>query len=428
MILMHYPEAIEFLLQRQQNGMKLGLDTMNELMERLGRPERRFPSVHIAGTNGKGSTAAMLESVLRCAGYRTGLYTSPHLVDVRERIRIDGEWISEKDMLACTVAVHRPVEDLQATYFETITAMAFHFFADRRADAVVIEVGLGGRLDATNVVRPVLTVITEIGLEHTQLLGRTLKAVAGEKAGIMKPQVPCVAGTRKTKIKAFFSRVALKTGCPLIFAADSVRISKLRMTSEGSRFYASAETSEYGDLFLGLIGAHQIDNARTVLSAVDQLRKAGWRIADSAVRLGLEKAAWRGRIELLQNRPDVLVDSAHNPAGVKTLVKAVRSLFKYRRLILVFGVLQDKNVRSMLNQLAPLAGTVILTRPDSERARDPASMSSLLCLRDKTVLVLADIAEAWCAALGAAEPDDLIIVTGSMYLVGEILNQYTAKK
>jgi len=296
-----------------------------------------------------------------------------------------------------------------------------------KADAAVIEVGLGGRLEATNVIVPALSVITEIGLEHTQLLGRTLQSVAGEKAGIMKPGIPCVAGTRKRKIKTLFSKIASITGCPIAFAADAVRISKVRMTRNGTHFNASTGTSVYDDLFLGLVGGHQVDNARTVLSAVDRLRMTGWRIEDSAVRLGLEKAEWRGRIELVQTSPDALVDSAHNPPGVRTLVRALKSLFTYRRLILVFGVLQDKNARGMLNQLAPLADTIILTRPNSERARDPESLSSLPCLRGKSVTVLPGIGEAWRAALDAAKPDDLVIGTGSMYMVGEILRFYAPK-
>jgi dihydrofolate synthase/folylpolyglutamate synthase len=425
---MRYAEAVDFFFQREQMGMKLGLDTMNELMKRLGRPERRLPLVHVAGTNGKGSTAAMLESVLRCAGYRTGLYTSPHLMDIRERIRMNGKCISRKDMAACADAVRRPAEKLHASYFETLTAAALHFFSEKKANAVVLEVGLGGRLDATNVVRPSLTVITEIGLEHTQILGRTLQAIAREKAGIMKPHVPCVAGTRKKKIKTLLERAARRTGCPLVFAADSVRISGARLTSQGTRFNASSETSEYRDLFIGLVGGHQVDNARTVLSAVDRLRTLKWRIADSAVRLGLEKAVWRGRLELLHSRPDVLVDSGHNPSGIRTLVNAVRSLFKYRRLVLVFGVLDDKNARAMLNQLAPLSDAVILTRPGSDRARDPASLSSLPCLHGKTVQILPGIADAWRAAVNDAGPDDLILATGSMYLVGEIMKFYPTRR
>ena len=407
---------------RQQKGMKLGLKTMHELMERLGRPECRFPSVHIAGTNGKGSTAAMLESVLRSAGYRTGLYTSPHLTDMRERVRIDGACISRIDLAAFTGAVRPHAESLNASYFETMTALAFRCFAEKAVDVAVVEVGLGGRLDATNVLSPNLSIITEIGLEHTQILGRTLKSIAREKAGILKPKVPFIAGTKRPAIRSYYSRLAAQIRCPMTFAADSVRLSRIHVDRDGNRFSAKTETSFYTDLFVALIGRHQIENARNVLAAVDNLRKTGWDIPDSAVRIGLNTVVWRGRLELLRRKPDVLVDSAHNPHGIRTLVRALRELFRYRRLILVFGALQDKNHRSMLRQIAPLAAVVILTRPKSDRAREPESMASLPCLKDKTVMVRPEIAEAWKTALELAERDDLVCGTGSMFVVGEILH------
>lgn len=423
--ILNYAEIVHFLFNRQQKEMKLGLKTIKDLLKRLNNPECRFLSIHIAGTNGKGSTAALLESVLRHAGYKTGLYTSPHLVDMRERIQIGGKPILKKEIVAYTRLLLPHIIAVGASYFETLTAMAFLAFADRGVDAAVLETGLGGRLDATNVVHPRLTLITEIGLEHTNILGKTLSSITEEKAGIFKPKVPAIIGTNRARVKQVLARVASAKKVPLLFSNRQVHVSGLRLTKEGSRFNARTDTMQYDNLFLKLIGRHQIENARMVLLAVDVLRKAGWNIPEKAVRLGFKNVNWRARLELLGRNPDVLLDSAHNPLGISTLTKAIRTLFKYNRLILVFGVLQDKNYRKMLKQIAPLADTIILTRPKSERALDPKIMEPLSCLKSKTVHTIPDIRLAWRFATQSAKSNDLVCGTGSIYFVGEVLRLST---
>jgi dihydrofolate synthase/folylpolyglutamate synthase len=363
----------------------------------------------------------MLESVLRQTGYRTGLYTSPHLTDMRERIRVSGRLISKRDVARIVERLASAPESAEATYFETLTAMAFIHFAASGADIAVLETGLGGRLDATNVVTPVVSLITGIGLEHTQILGRSLVKIAREKAGIMKPGVPCVAGKAKPGVRKVFEAAAASLGTPLIHAGDAVHISKVRLTDQGSWFDAEGGGYRYPGLYLRLLGRHQVENAAVVLAAVEQLRKKGYEIPEQSIRKGFSAVNWPGRLDLIRRDPLVLLDSAHNPSGMRTLKAALGGIFKYDRLILVFGVLQDKNFNGMLEQIAPLAHRIILSRPNSDRAADPASLASLACLKGKSVEIVPDIKKAWALALRHTRKRDMVCGTGSIYFVGEIM-------
>jgi len=418
---MTYKQATDFLFHRQQNGMKFGLETIRTLLERIENPERKFASIHIAGTNGKGSTAALLESILRRSGCRTGLYTSPHLIDMRERILVAGRRIGRADVVGILEHMKPHIEAIDASYFESLTAIAFEYFEMQKVLIAVIETGLGGRLDATNVVDPILTVITEIGHDHMNFLGNTLESITAEKAGILKIGVPCIAGTKRKKVRGFLEDAAGSKSCPILFSRESVRVRRLLCTDEGSWFDAESGDSRYENLHLKLLGSHQIDNARMVLAAVDMLRRRGIAIPDRAVRDGFEKVVWRARLELIRRDPLVLLDSGHNPAGIRTLARAIRTLFRYDRLILVFGVLADKDYRRMLEAIAPLADKIILTRPHSERAADPESLALLRCLEGKDVSVIPEIPKAWTAALRSTRKKDLVCGTGSMYFVGEVL-------
>jgi dihydrofolate synthase/folylpolyglutamate synthase len=418
---MTYQKTIDYLFHCQQKGMKFGLETIQSLLVRIGNPERTFPSIHIAGTNGKGSTAALLESVLRHSGYKTALYTSPHLIDMRERIQVAGRRIGRADVIRLVDSLKPHIESLGASYFEALTAAAFDHFASQRVDVAVIETGLGGRLDATNVVDPIVTVITEIGHDHMNFLGNTLESIAAEKAGIMKTGVPCVAGTKRSRVRGILEKAAAAKPCPIVFSRQSVGILNPRCNHEGSWFDAVCGDSRYEGLRLNLLGMHQIDNARTVLAALDLLRKRRFEISEKAVRDGFARIVWRARMELVRRDPLVLLDSGHNPDGIRMLARAIRSLFHYNRFILVFGVLADKDYRSMLEAIAPLADEIILTRPHSERAADPESLALLRCLKGRRVSVIPDISRAWAAALRSARKRDLVCGTGSMYFVGEVL-------
>ncbi len=416
-----FQQAVDYLFSRRAQGMKLGLENIRNLMDRLGHPERRFPSIHVAGTNGKGSTVAILESILREAGYKTGRYISPHLVDMRERIQIRGQSIGQNKVVETIQHMLPHIEATGASFFEILTAMAFLHFSENDVDMAVLETGLGGRLDATTVVMPRLTLITEIGLEHTRILGKRLASIAREKAGILKSGIPCVCGATHWRVKEALSQAAEERNVPLQFTSDHVRISHLHLSEYESRFDCRTQTTNYKSLSLRLLGHHQVKNAALALLAVDELREQGWHIPEEAVRMGLQHVDWRARLDVLQRNPTVVLDSAHNPMGIRTLTRALKTLFQYKRLILVFGVLQDKNYRRMYRQIAPMAEAIILTRPLSDRALEPNALLTLPASQGKRVEVLPDIRDAWLRGMELAHQEDAVCCAGSIYFVGEVL-------
>ena len=418
---MTYREATAYLFSRRQKGMKLGLDQIQNLLKRLDNPERKFHSIHIAGTNGKGSTSAILESILREAGYRTGLYTSPHLIDMRERIKIAGKSITEERVVEILETLIPHVEATGASFFETLTAMAFLYFAEEEVDVAVLETGLGGRLDATNVVVPLLTIITEIGLDHTRILGENLKSITYEKAGILKPGVACIVGAGNQEVRRYLAELAAERDVPLIFSREAVKLSRIKLSEDGSRFDATVENDTYRDLNLKLLGHYQVENSILALLAVEELKDQGWTISEKAVRLGMKKVIWRGRLELLQKNPKLLVDSAHNPMGISNLVKALKTIFQYEKLLLVFGVLEDKDYKRMFQKIAPLAEKIVLTKPLSDRALEPEKLLDLYPEWSDKIEVIPDIKTAWTRAVSSAKNSDMVCGAGSIYFIGEVL-------
>jgi dihydrofolate synthase/folylpolyglutamate synthase len=428
MAIQNYKDIETYLFNSRVKGMKFSLEPIQALMDRLNHPYRAFPSIHIAGTNGKGSTAAILESVLRAAGYQTGLYTSPHLVDMRERIIIRGKPISKKEVIETIRFLGSHIEATHVSFFEILTAMAFLYFAKNKIDIAVLETGLGGRLDATNVIHPVLTLLTEIGKDHTKILGKNLKSITEEKAGILKPDVLCISGTKRDMVKNTLIQIKKEKQVPFLFLENEVDVQNVRLTDDGSWFDYLSGPSVYKNLYLKLLGEHQISNAALALMAVDTLRKKGWTVSEEAIRKGLEAVVWPARLQMLQREPMLLLDSAHNPMGIKTLVKALTSIFKYHRLILVFGVLEDKEYRTMTRKIIPLADAVILTKPMSDRALDPEILSRLSVFNDKSVQVIPDIPAAWEKAIRMAQKDDLVCGCGSIFFVGEVLRFWRENK
>jgi len=414
-------DARDYLFTRRATGMKLGLESMKDLVKRLGHPERRLPAVHLAGTNGKGSTAAIIEAILRAAGLKSGLYTSPHLTDERERLRIRGEKISETELLGHLQILLPHIEAAGASFFEILTAMAFVHFTENDVDLAVLETGLGGRLDATSVITPELSVITSIGKDHIKTLGDDLVAIAGEKAGIIKPDRPAVIGHVTPEVKTFFQKHCADKKSALYFTDDAVKIEALRLSEHGSNFHCQTLDSTYSNLHLRLVGRHQVSNAATALMAVDLLRRRGFHIPDNAVREGLAHVRWPARLERISEKPTIVIDSAHNPMGTQALAEAIASLFTYDRLILVFGVLADKHYETMLGHLAPLADGFVFTQPMSDRALDPETLKTHRLVQGKAAISEADIETAWAKARSLAGENDLIVAAGSMYFVGEIL-------
>jgi dihydrofolate synthase / folylpolyglutamate synthase len=422
-----YRETIEYLYALQKHGIKLALSNSVTLMELMGNPHRKFRSVHVAGTNGKGSTSAFMESMLRAAGYRVGLYTSPHLVSFTERIRINNIPITEARTVELAQKVRngyqRPStsgsEALNPTFFEVTTAMAFACFAEEDVDIAVVETGMGGRLDATNVITPLVTVITNVDLEHTEFLGSTLELIAREKAGIIKPGVPVVTGAEQPEVIRVIKREAAARRAPVYRLHDDFKPERMSSGRE-QRFHYRGLKSACDGITITLPGSYQVDNACLALASLECLRDAGIPVDESALRLGLERAKWEGRLERVAHKPDLYLDGAHNPASARMLAGAVRDMKRaYRRLVLVLGILGDKDYRGIVSELVPLADHVIVTKPEYSRAMDVAALTSEVRALHASVETAETVKKAVVAAQAMAAPDDLILVTGSLYVVGD---------
>ena len=376
---MNYPDSVQFLyaLGNEIKTARLGLERIARLLDALGRPQDSLRFVHVAGTNGKGSTCAMIESGLRAAGQRTGLFTSPHLAEPTERIRISGQAISSARFADAFDQVHRAVEGLLAageldwhtTYFETVTAMALAVFAAETVDRVVLEVGLGGRLDATNVVQPELCVITPVDFDHESFLGRSLEAIAGEKAGILKPGAPAVFARQRPEAARVLEARARELAIPVARTAEW-RIEDLQLDARGSRFGLSGERRLH--IHCPLAGEHQVENAVAAAAALVRLG-----VADAAIEAGIASAEWPGRLERVSERPEIILDGAHNPAGARALAAYIGRFYAGRRVRLIFGTMRDKAVDEIAGILFPLAQQVIVTAPDQARALAPEAVRQL---------------------------------------------------
>jgi len=416
---MTYSFAVAYLYRLQQHGIKLGLATMTALMVRLGMPQIRYRTLHIAGTNGKGSTAAMAAAVLRAAGYRVGLYTSPHLVEFRERIRVNGEMIAESQVAQLTEQLQTLCQpDLSPTFFEYTTAMACQHFADSGVEVAVLEVGLGGRFDATNVVTPMACAITTISLDHQEYLGTTRSSIAFEKAGIIKPGVPVVLGRLEDDAWRTIEQVVREQQAPVF------RLNEDFHTEEEipRPFSYHGLDVRYDGLTCALEGRHQLDNAACALALLEAAAPQGIAVTAEAVREGLRTVNWAGRLEVVDHRPTILLDGAHNPAAATVLAAYLTRSDRFhssRPVVLVLGMMRDKDHRGFVAPLRNLVDEVVLTQADLPRAATAqelrASFEGLLT-HPHVVPLLSD---AMALARQLATPDGLVCVTGSLMLVGE---------
>lgn len=413
---MSYPDSVRYLYalgNELKVGARFGLERMQILLAALGNPERGQRFVHIAGTNGKGSTSAMIAAALRCAGHRTGLFISPHLIEPTERIQVDGSPISTEDFTAAFNAVHGAAERLVAeeridahpSYFETVTAMAFLYFRDR-CDISVIEVGLGGRLDATNVIAPELTVITPVAFDHEAFLGNTIESIASEKAGILKPAVPLVLAPQLPQAETVILTRAEELGCPVKRVADSA-LTSVAAAARGSGF--QLDGVEY---YCPLAGRHQVTNAVT---AIEACRLLG--LTPDAIRRGLSETVWPGRLEWIRNRPDFVLDGAHNPAGAEALAAYIAEFCAGRPVWIVYGAMRDKALEEVTTRLFPLADHLILTAPDFPRALRPEVLAAVT---DHPHCSIAPTSSNAIELAETAPPEAIVFFTGSLYLVGEV--------
>ncbi|MGE5573742.1 MAG: Mur ligase family protein [Bacteroidota bacterium] len=428
---MDYEEAIAFLHGLGKFGVNLGLGRTLALLDATGSPHLRLKAVHVAGTNGKGSVAAMTASVLRAAGFRVGLYTSPHLSSYTERITVNGRPIP-RARLADLISRLRPhFEEVERdpalgppTEFEMGTVASFLHFAEEGVDYAVVEVGLGGRFDATNVISPLVSVITHVDMDHREKLGDTMEEIAFEKAGIIKPGVPAVIGVQRPPALAVLRRVAAERAARTYVVGEDIWYERTGHSSEEQTFRACVGGEDLGEFGIPLLGPHQVENAACAVGAIEALRSLGVDVGRDALRRGLGLTRWPGRLEVLQRRPLVIVDGAHNLDGMKRLAESVPEVVRDRPVTAVVGISRDKPVAEMIRHLAGFASCVIATRASSSRlgGADPSSIANLAANEGRETLVVDGAVEAAHAGLARAGEDGALIVCGSLYLVGEVRN------
>ncbi|MBZ5553977.1 MAG: bifunctional folylpolyglutamate synthase/dihydrofolate synthase [Acidobacteriia bacterium] len=407
--------------------MKFGLRNMRTLLHALGSPHHAYPSIHVAGTNGKGSVCAMLDSILRASGRRVGLFTSPHLISIRERMKINGRDISPAEFTKSYERVARTIRSLQGTrhlpshptYFETITAMAFDYFARAKVDVAVVEVGMGGRLDSTNLITPVVSLITNIDFDHERFLGNTIRGIAREKAGIIKKGVPVLTSARRADALQVIRRVARSRKAPFHQARHRTRLSRIHLELGRSRFFLTTPDGPYEKVELPLTGRHQIDNAVLAIRGLEECRGRGLSVSRADILTGLGTVRWPGRFERISTRPEIVVDGAHNPAGARALRRVVKDLLRGRKIILIYGAMRDKAIRKVFRQLEPLATQVIFTHPAIHRAATPQEIFCQAGEPGCPSYLARNLPVALKLARHLARRTSTILITGSLYLVGE---------
>jgi len=438
---MNFQESVRYLLSlgrelaapTQAAAAKFNLENITTLAKSLGHPERKYPSVHIAGTNGKGSTAACLESILRHAHYRTGLYTSPHLERINERIRVNGEEIPDAAFADIFSQIHSVIERLLAngtlrahpTFFECVTAIAFAYFAEAGVQFAVFETGLGGRLDSTNIVTPKVSIITRIDFDHENFLGHSLREIAAEKAGIIKRGVPVIIAEQREEAGQVLLSKARELGVPVFEINATFTIESSQMSDGRVRAVIKeiASGNKY-QLNPGLAGRFQLQNALNAVAATRVLQSQGFHIAADAIEQGIATAVWPGRIERVHSHPDIYLDGAHNPSAARELAVFFEENLRGKKLIIIFGALRDKAVDEISGTLFPHASEVIFTQPDTSRSISASQLAEIAGHHAARYKIIPDAEKALESAMAQASPDDVICITGSLYLVGQLRHRW----
>lgn len=405
------------------------LERISCLLAHLGDPHHRLKVVHVAGSKGKGSTAALIASVLTHAGYKIGLFTQPHLITPRERCRIGSRLISEDEFAEYVDRLRPSIEMMAAlesvgrvSFFEIYTALAFTYFADSAVDFAVVEVGLGGRLDATNVVDPLVSVITPISLEHTAILGDTHEAIAKEKAEIIKPNRPVVLAPQVPEAQAVFDAVAADRDAPMQGVGHDILLKRNDWNIDGQTFDLTTRSAHYPGLFLPLLGEHQVVNAATAVACIERIRQEGYKVSRTSIYGGLKAVRWAGRMQIVGQSPVILLDGAHSPLSAEALCNAIREVFDYRRLVLVVGLMRDKDLHAIGQVLCPFADEIIATQAfDNPRVTPAEEIARVWSGIGSNFHVCPSVREAIPLARSIATPSDLICITGSIYIVGEAL-------
>ena len=435
---MSYSETIHYLYSLQKLGIKFGLGNIIKLMSSCGDPQKSYTCLHIAGTNGKGSTSAIIASILRVLGLRVGLFTSPHLVSFTERIRVNDEQITEFEVVHLAEELRAKILNLQSsdpdflpTFFEVVTAMTLLYFEKKQIDVAVVEVGMGGRLDATNIVTPEVSVITNISYDHSEFLGDTLEQIAREKAGIIKKGVPVIVSSQVPEVLEVIEEKAEEIGTVLyLYGRDFSSILKKENVSGVYFDFQGNHSLILDELYLPLAGEHQMENASVAIKAVELFNERSPKpaVTHNSIRDGLSKVKWPGRLEMIKREPPILIDGAHNPAAAVVLSRALASTFlkQYKRMILVLGIMGDKDIDGIMKPLLPLASEIILCSPSYQRAASPqrlADVAVFLGFPDvhivPTVKEALELAQNICEQTNSPLTSNLIVVTGSFYTIGE---------
>ncbi|MHB8111290.1 MAG: bifunctional folylpolyglutamate synthase/dihydrofolate synthase [Syntrophorhabdaceae bacterium] len=406
-----YEDSLKYLYGLEKFGSVFGLENISRLLRSIDNPHDSFKTIHIAGTNGKGSVAAIIAAILKEAGYKVGKYTSPHLVSFTERITVNDLEITQKELAALTNMMRRKIKPGQFySFFDFTTAIAFEYFKRKKVDIAVIETGLGGRLDSTNVLKPLVGIITNISFDHMKELGRTLTEIAGEKAGIIKERVPVITGARGKSL-AILKKTAEDRESPIYVLGEDFRFRKM---SE-KHFSYKGLAGSYKNLNLILNGDHQLSNAALALGAIEIIAGSGFNATEDHIRSALSSVVWQGRLEMVREKPVVILDGAHNVSGVRALKKFVCSHYRHHRKVMVFGVMRDKQYREMLKTMNGCVDCAIFTQPETDRALEAVRMKNLA----HDSIVTTDTASALRRARQITTDDDLILVTGSLYTIGE---------
>ena len=441
---MNYKEAYDYVYSfidyervrdSRYDRRSYNIERTSALLELLGNPHRDFDAVHIAGTKGKGSTAAMVASILRSAGLSVGLFTSPHLLDFRERINVGGKMISREDICReveriepCVRKITRKPEFKDLTFWEVLTSLSFDYFSQKKVNFAVVEVGMGGRLDATNVLSPALSAITPIGLDHMDKLGDTVERIASEKAGIIKENGVVISGVQPPKAAEVICSFCERKGARLVELGVDVIFKRESFCMSSQVFSLRTPTRRYEDLRIPLIGRHQVENAAMAAAIVDLLSlsedippEQRGALSEGAIRDGLSSVVLPGRLQIVSPKPTLVLDGAHNPDKAKALREAVEEFFRYNRLILVFGANLDKDIPAFWREIGDMCDIVVLTKVDFPKAVEPEFIAEGIEKPKSKVIITQNVAEAIDKARSEAAPDDLILVTGSFYVVGDAM-------
>ncbi|MGB6371259.1 MAG: folylpolyglutamate synthase/dihydrofolate synthase family protein [Atribacterota bacterium] len=431
-----YAEALDYIYDLTKYGIKLGLKNINYLLYLLGDPHKKLKIIHVGGTNGKGSTSSLISSILQSGGYKVGLYTSPHLVDFTERIEINRKPIERKKVSELLERIKPSIEKVantpsfgHPTFFEVITSMAFLYFFEEQVDFLVLEVGLGGRLDATNVCESLISVITHIDYDHMDKLGNSLGEIAREKGGIIKQKGIVISSNQYEEAYNEIKMIADEKNSLIYSVGREISYEIVKSDIKGVIFDLKGIYRNYKNLYTPLLGRHQADNSATAITAIEALKIRGVKISEKAIRAGLEKVKWTGRLEIIQNNPTLILDGAHNPSGVRVVRDTLKEIFSYHRLILVLAIFSDKDYKKMIQIIAPKADLIITTKAKSPRATPSQEIAKEAAqyIEQNKIIVTENIPQAINCALSNSKKDDLICVTGSLYTVGEAKRYFKIK-